>query len=499
MDYTILFPDGTTVGAGRAGSAICDLRITRSAFSGQNPDPGSVCAAELEATFIDEGLSLSAGQELRLYKDGVLLGTYFAEKPTTPAPGRRRVQAYDSVIRLDKDLSHWLLSLSGWPYGLADFAHMVASACGLELTGDLANADYLVQPFQARGITGRQLMQWVCQAGCRFCHALPDGTLELAWIEDSGVTLAPQGEQFYFDGMTRADYSLAPVDGVNIALTASDVGVQYPENAHNALCIRGNYLLSGCDEATAQNILESLGELTFTPCTLETTTSIAPGQMFHVGELTALAMTVEDTLGRYRITCTGTATRTDASAVVRADYRALNGRILELDLGLQGVNSRMAEFSDSTVALSQLTQDVSTITARVGVLETGSEALGKSLEELSQSADQQFAQLELRSDGLEVTVGQLTHDMETKADAQSVQALTEHFRFDEDGLTISDSATGMSVQVSEQQVAFTGTTVITPNRMDTTCLGVGERLDLGNFSFLPRSNGNLSFRYTASN
>lgn len=499
MDYTILFPDGRMVGAGQAGSAISDLRLTKSAFSGQNPDPGSVCAAELEAEFIDEGLTLTAGQELKLYQGDALLGTYYAEKPTTPAPGRRRVLAYDSVTKLDTDLSDWLLSLSDWPYTLESFAHMVAQACGLTLTGDLVNADYLVQPFQGRGVTGRQLMQWVCQAGCRFCRAEPDGTLRLGWIADSGIALSPQGENFYFAGMEQADYSLAPIDGVQISLTAQDVGVQHPENAQNALCIRGNYLLSGCDESTAQNILEALGDLNFTPCTLETTTTIAPGEVFQVDGFTALAMTVEDCLGRYRVTCTGTATRTDASNVVRSDYRALNGRILELDLGLQGVNSRMAEFSDSTVAVSRLTQDVSAITGRVSTLETDQDDLGRSLEELSQSANQQFAQLELRSDGMEISVGQLTRDVEGKADAEAVQSLTEHFRFGEDGLTISDSATGMSVRISQEQVAFTGTTVITPNRMDTTRLGVGERLDLGDFSFLPRTNGNLSFRYTASN
>ena len=499
MDYTILFPDGRAVGAGKAGAAICDLRVTAPAFSGTQPDPGGVCAAELEAEFFDEGLSLTAGQELKLYRGEELLGTFLAEKPTTPSPGRRRVLAYDYITRLDTDLSDWLASLTDWPYTLEAFAHMVASACGLTLTGSLANAGYEIQPFQARGITGRQLMQWVCQAGCRFCRALPDGTLGLDWIKDSGITLAPGGQDFYFDGMTCADYSLAPVDAVAVALTDSDVGVQYPAQGANPLCIRGNYLLCGCDESVAQNILEALGELTFTPCTLETATYIAPGQSFRVGGLTVLAMSVEDTLGRYRITCTGTATRTDPSAICRGDYRALSGRVLELSLGLQGVNTRMAEFDHSTAQVSQLTQNVDAITARVGVLETGEQALGKTLEELTQTAAQQFSQLELRSDGLELSVGQLSGQLDTKAEAEAVQELAEHFRFDGEGLTISDSATGMAVQISQQQVAFTGTTVITPNRMDTTRLAVAEQLDLGQFSFLPRSNGNLSFRYTGGN
>ena len=496
MEYTIVFPDGQAVSAGAAGSAICDLRVTASAFSGQNPDPGGVCAGELEAEFIDEGLSLTAGQTLKLYKGEQLLGTYWAEKPTTPAPGRRRVLAYDSVTKLDKDLSDWLASLTDWPYTLERFAQMVCEACGVTLVGGLVNADYEIQPFQGRGITGRMLMQWVCQAGCRFCHALPDGTLKLDWIEDSGITLTPGGEYFYFDGMEQADYALAPTDGVCIALTQNDLGLCYPPNAQNALTLRGNYLLTGCGEAVAQNIFDGLGDLCFTPCTVETTAPIAPGQRFRVGDFETLAMAVTDTLGRMRITCTGTPTRTGSSAVCRSDYRALNGRVLALDLSLQGVQSQLAEFGESTVQLSQLTQNVDAITGRVSRLETDSDDLGKTLDQLSQTASQQFSQLALRADGVDIAVGKLSQTVDGKADAQPVQELTEHFRFDENGLTISDSATGMSVRVSEEAVAFTGTTVITPNRMDTTCLGVGEKLDLGAFSFFPRSNGNLSFRYT---
>jgi len=74
-----------------------------------------------------------------------------------------------------------------------------------------------------------------------------------------------------------------------------------------------------------------------------------------------------------------------------------------------------------------------------------------------------------------------------------------HFRFGAEGLTISDTATGMGLAVSQSQVAFTGgadpTTVITPNAMVTTNLSVDNRLTLGTFTLLPRTNGNLSLRY----
>ena len=61
----------------------------------------------------------------------------------------------------------------------------------------------------------------------------------------------------------------------------------------------------------------------------------------------------------------------------------------------------------------------------------------------------------------------------------------------------------MGIGVSEKRVIFTGgndpTTVITPNAMETTNLTVGVRLDLGCFSWIPRTNKNLSLRWTGGN
>jgi len=500
MRYSILFPDGRAVSAGGPGAAVRTLKLTSAAFSGTQLEPGAVCASELEAEFFDDGLALTAGDVLQLYEGHTLLGTFRAETPTTPGPGRRKVLAYDAVTGLDRDLTHWLTGLTDWPYALSDFARLVCQACGLELTGTLANGDWPIPRFEARGITGRQLMQWVCQAGCRFLTALPDGRLQLQWLSDSGITLSPTGEHFYFSGASWADYTAAAVDGIVIALTDSDVGVASNQTAQNSLRIQGNYLLCGCSETEAQAIFDALSSTAYTPCTLETTTPLAPGQRFSLDTgrqtLQAVAMSVENTLGRYRVVCTGSASRSASSALCRGSYRALSGRVLEMQLELQGIHSRMAAFSEDTVKLSSLSQDVDHITARVGVLETGNDRLGQELAQLEGAADQQFAQLSLRSDSLELSVGSLTGRLEAKADSEAVQELSEHFLFDGDGLTISNTATGMAITVSEYQVAFDQGTRITPSDLQTTKLVVGERMDLGAFACLPRSNGNLSFRYT---
>lgn len=493
MNYTIEFPDGQVISAGSAGSAIRSLRVSRAAFPSQSLEPGGVYAGELEAEFFDEGLSLTAGDLLLLRQDGALVGTFLAQMPTTPTPGVRRVLAYDWVTRLDTDLSDWLAGLTGWPYALSDFAQMVCAACGLTLTGELENGDWPVARFAARGITGRQLMQWVCQAGCRFCRAQPDGTLALCWLNQRALTLGFTGADFYYQGsLTVADYTVQPTDGVCVALTESDVGVLSPQTAQNVLTLRGNYLLCGCGEAQAAAIAAPMAGFSYTPCTLTTPTAIWPGDVFSVetdsGTVQVVAMTVEATPFLYRVECTGTAQRTGSAAICRGDYRAMSGRVLELELGLQGITSRLVQAEQTQTQYSQLSQDVDHITARVGVLETDSE--------------QRFSALALRSDGLEVTVGGLSTALEGKADGTQLAQLQEHFLFDGSGLTVFDSATGMGIHLSQQQVAFSGgtdpTTVITPNAMETTRMQVHTRLDVGGFALIPRTSGNLSLRYTGA-
>jgi hypothetical protein len=57
----------------------------------------------------------------------------------------------------------------------------------------------------------------------------------------------------------------------------------------------------------------------------------------------------------------------------------------------------------------------------------------------------------------------------------------------------------MSILLSQRQIRFSGTTVIRPNNLDTTNLTVGESLTVGDFVYIPRTNGNLSFRYVGGN
>ncbi|MBR4108723.1 MAG: hypothetical protein IKK41_00135 [Oscillospiraceae bacterium] len=193
----LVLPSGEELFSGQAGeNAICDVTVTRCVNTEDELMPGAVCAGMLEASVIAEKpLNVAAGEEVTLYtvsdtgarrKEGI----FIAEKPVWESANRYKLTAYDRISRLDKDLTGWLANLSGWPYGLLDFAGMVCAECGLELiTQEIPNGDYPVQAFSGEGVTGRQLISWVGQASCRFCRATPDGQMEFAWYEKTGKTI----------------------------------------------------------------------------------------------------------------------------------------------------------------------------------------------------------------------------------------------------------------------------------------------------------------------
>lgn len=153
----------------------------------------------------------------------------------------------------------------------------------------------------------------------------------------------------------------------------------------------------------------------------------------------------------------------------------------EIRSDLEGVTLRVSETENVTAEQQTITQQLQT------------EMQGK-------ATVQQLTEVQTTADGLRVSVSEVQTIIDEKADRSEVTEITEVFVTGSDGLTIANSSTGMGIGISEKQVQFTGgadpTTVITPNEMETTNFRVGERMDLGEFSFLPRTNGNLSFRYT---
>lgn len=337
MKNIIALPDGTRISSGSdAQHSIKSCTVTDCTNSATELTLGSACCSCLEAQILTKGdkLELSTGDLIKLYKvddrgEEVKVGTFRLEAPSKKSDNVYKITAYDRIADLDKDLSSWLKSLTGWPYQLSVFASMVCEACGLQyLPSDILNASFPVREFYKSGVTGRQLMQWIGEIAGRFCQATADGDITFGWYTSSGVTVKPTGERYYFGGaLTYDDYEVAPIDAVKLMLADGEGGALWPSRAaENPYVIAGNaILLARVTEALKpylKNIQSLLAALpAYKPCkvSLPASLDIRAGQTVqlvdkHGNAFTTLVMTKTQTGQRDTLECTGSVRRNSSTA-----------------------------------------------------------------------------------------------------------------------------------------------------------------------------------------
>lgn len=386
MKHILRLSNGTELSSGQpTGNAIQSITITQCVNDSQTISLGSAGTNMLQAELItpDSGLSITAGEELTLFVQEstqlIQLGVFIAEKPVRPTAHSMQLTAYDRMIKLDKDLSAWLASLTGWPYRLIEFASMVCEACGLELCSEeLPNGEYMVRQFYLQGVSGRKLMQWVGQIAGRFCRTTPDGKLELAWYTPSAVTITPNGECHYYENaLTVEDYVIHPIEKVQIQATQEDVGAVWPDEAgeKNTYRITGNYLLTAQTTAdlqsVAQVLYEQMKDVAYTPCTVEIPTCrhIRAGDIVTIFDRNGKSFTsyvMQKTYSNQRDTleCTGSY-RLDRTAVFNdQSYGETSQKLLELSLKMEGMSVKASdlrsEFSSEVDNLNRKLTEEST-------------------------------------------------------------------------------------------------------------------------------------------
>lgn len=509
--------DGTEIfsGVGQI-PAIKTVTYTSTAISSTDLDYAAACTASLEGTLIDTSgvFSVETGDSFDYYEvdnpgteeeSRVLIGTFVFEKPTKPSPNTYKFKAYDRMTLFDKDVTEWLTNLPDWPYTISRLLQLLCEECGVPLSGalQLINGEYPVERFM-RQVTGRDLVRWVASANASFAFISPAGELSFSRFDFHN----PVALQENVKKISASDYATAPISGVNIRQDEDDVGVSWPVNAEGELyVILGNPLLTTFSTEDLQPLEEMISAfllgVSYMPAEIQylcdtATLPCAIGQVLQTEDrngkvYTTPVFNLKRSGSLVTVKGTGNVSRMSPTAIAEKDQTAiLQGRVARMKVGLEEVSS---ELSLQQITLEAVSRETSQIVQTVDGISAKVESVETTVDDVSTS----LSQVEQKADSLEITVGRVESSLDEKADRATVEEITEHFLFQEDGLTIFNSATGMGINVSEQQVAFTGgkdpTTVITPNQMETTKLVVGEQLDLGEFSFLPRSNGNLSFRY----
>lgn len=464
----IVLPDGTELfsGAGTA-NAIQEATITECVNEAQELALGSTCANMVEAKIITPkgGVSLTAGDEIAVYKVDDLgnryaIGLFTTEEPTRPSANSLSITAYDRISWLDKDLSTWLKNLKGWPYRLYTFATMVCEECGLVLkNAELPNEDYRIQAFSGEGITGRQLLQWVGQIAGRFCRATTDGLIEFAWYtpvdrfricavpKTAGINVEDPLEEeeilYYQNGLSFEDYTVAPIQKVQLQQNAEDVGTVYPpdiEEAVNTYAVTGNYLLTAntADDLVdvAQTLYEHLKDITYNPCkvSIPARVDIHAGNIIQITDkngkrITAYVMTKTTKGQKDTLECTGSMSRGSSTAMNNKSYAALTGKVLNLRADVEGLK---LENADTAGNLAKVNLDLEGIKTQVVNQQADIESVKETSTSLRQSAEELELEIKsIRDDGVnkvQTATGYSFSDegLKIRKEGQEMENLLDH-------------------------------------------------------------------------
>ena len=377
MTNKIVLENGTVYDA----ASIISCTFTESCNSDTDICPGAVCSSEAQIELRAGYGTIPQGTRFTLFavdEDGTetQLGIFTAEKPERVSAAAYRVISYDNISLTYTDASAWLReNQSRFPMTMQELVQAGMQQCGLTMNGDLPNGELLVQAFYADDMTWNQIFAWAGQAACRFVRADAQGRIEFGWYKENRAGQITESV-YLADKLQFEDYHTASLDKVQIRQSANDVGVIYPpeEAGTNAYVIQGNMLLAptSADALTpvAEYIYKSLKELrSYTPGEV----SVLPALTYRAGDIVTVApqngepltlylTEVEISASAARLTCTGNARRDSVSAVNQKQYSNLQGKMLEIQADVDGLNIKASQLDGN---YSQLQQTVDSINLEV--------------------------------------------------------------------------------------------------------------------------------------
>ena len=464
-------------------TAIAHIRLTERMTEGEELIPGGACAAVLEAELYGD-TPIPRGRELKYFHDSVSLGIFRVEESRVLSAGRYKITCYDLMTLFDRDVTEaWNSKLPGWA------STALTNLCKT-LGVTIANTSIPSEKLEAlEGIrfTGRQLLKWLGQRWGMYFRMSDLGQLNGRWITDTGTALG----DYRMDGLTVGAYDTKPIARVWVRQTEADTGSVYPDgltDSANTLILQGNPY-----GPEPQTVYEKMKDFSYRPFRCAVLTAPALGTVVTLpdgGKGPIMERVLEDSV--WTVSCTGSPSLQSTEAWNSLEFSDLRGRMLSVEKSVEGLRVAASE-TDGRITELELTADG----IHTRVEQTENELRSKAEASAVVTVRSELSQ---RADSLEFSVTEVRTGLDDKADKSDLQEVTEHFRFDMDGLTITNTGTGMGIGVSEQRVIFTGgenpTTVILPNAMETTDINILRSMVIGCFSLLPRANGNLSLRFT---
>lgn len=373
---------------------------------------------------------------------------------TAGAPKRRvqkvSVTGMDRMEKFDSDASNWWNSIS-WGGGLTLHTLLQRMCAQLDVTlttsNTYPNANVIVKnPLNADGLTYRDILRYIAEAGCSYARFDRDGALELAWF--STPTNAPTiNASRYFTAET-AEYTVPVITTVQLLADADDVGVTVGSGS-NGYQIVDNPFLAFSNQTQGKTMAQAIytrlnAFAAYSPVSIKALCdpSVQAGDIISAtvdGEtrnIPVFTATITPTRATYG--CTGNVARPVTSKEQRESWRA-GRKYHDLTLDVDGLRSRIGNAEGDITSL-ELTAaglktrienaegDITSLEATADGLDvriTGTEGEITSLKATTNSLGVQISNTNGNVASLELSVSGLQSQVSGKIDANTAQSMID--------------------------------------------------------------------------
>lgn len=204
------------------------------------------------------------------------------------------------------------------------------------------------------GATVRDIISMLAEASGCFAHFLPNGEMHFGGYRNVGVDFTKS----HYSSPFIADYSVAPIDKVQIRATRGDIGT-IVGNGQNTYVVEGNPMFAlapvGSEVSSASLLLNTISGITYTPCEIPLFNDhgVRVGDAFTIGGVPAIAMSYRCTPRGTVISCTGSPRRDVQSTAANRDVIALIGKTNELVRTSAETESRLANAEGEISTIKQ--------------------------------------------------------------------------------------------------------------------------------------------------
>lgn len=444
----------------------------------------------------------------------------------------KTITAYDRMIRFDINVADWYNGLT-FPINLKEFRESLCRYCCVPYLGQTLPQDGLIieKTINPTSISGKAVLQAIAELNGGFYRIDRYGLVEMIFLTPSLVV--DEIDVKNYRNLKRQQFSTKAYSKIVIRTEEDDIGGS-AGTGDNAYIIEDNFLVYGLTTEKlgelAAVILEQIGTITYIPYTVECCglpyLQCGDYVKYKTKDSEFVSVILTRNLTGTQILKDSIETKgtelTEETFGIEKDLIQLKGKTNVLSRDVEETKQTIIDVeagltSEIKATASGLTLKIESVEKTANTAQSSADTAQKTAAGAVDVADDNSKKLDSVTGSVRTIssmVSQLNNLInvtfvdETKQNNEITDTISKYIRFvsNPDGtVSIQLSTTehdSLTLTLVNDKIVFTnknGTELgtFTADELDVLHINipVGGSVKIGNFAFIPRTNGNLSFKY----